>query len=86
MSTLAEVLGSVVGGAVADRTGLDGSFDLELRWSPEFDALSQAEPVGSSDAPSIFTAVREQLGLKLEPGRVPATIVVIDRAERPAEN
>jgi uncharacterized protein (TIGR03435 family) len=63
------------GRPVVDRTGLTGRFDFTLTWAPE----------GSTDtnAPSIFTAVQEQLGLKLEPARGPVDVLVVDSAERP---
>jgi uncharacterized protein (TIGR03435 family) len=63
---------------VVDRTELAGSFDFMLDWSP-----AQAE---SDDHPGIFTALQEQLGLKLESAKVPVDAVIIDRAERPSEN
>ena len=64
------------GRPVVDRTGLKGRFDFTLTWAPE----------GSTDssAPSIFTAVQEQLGLRLEPTRGPVDVLVVERAERPA--
>lgn len=63
------------GRPVVDRTGLIGRFDFTLTWAPE----------GSNDteAPSIFTAVQEQLGLKLVPARGPVDVLVVDSAERP---
>ena len=64
-----------VGRIVEDRTGLTGSFDLELTWTR---AVSpQGEPIGAS----LFTALQEQLGLKLEPVRAPVDVLVIDRVE-----
>jgi uncharacterized protein (TIGR03435 family) len=62
---------------VVDRTGLTGRFDIELEWSPDQMA---------TDKPSIFTAVQEQLGLKLESTRGPVEVLVIDRVERPTED
>jgi len=67
-----------IGKVVIDKTGLTGHFDFELDW-----AAAQAE---SDDHPGIFTALQEQLGLKLESARVPVEAVVIDRAEQPSEN
>jgi uncharacterized protein (TIGR03435 family) len=76
--------------AVLDRTGLTGPFDLELEWMPD---PFQAPPLtggdgraGASDLdslPSLFTAVQEQLGLKLESARGPVDVIVIEHAERP---
>ena len=61
---------------VVDRTGLRGFYDLKLRWSP--DAVN-----GAADAPSLFTALQEQLGLKLEPTKGVVDVLVIDHVERP---
>ena len=63
---------------VLDRTGLKGVYNFSLVWTP--DAI--ADPT----EPSIFTAVRQQLGLKLESKRAPVEFLVIDRLERPSEN
>ena len=70
------------GRAVIDTTGLKDRFDLTLKWTPD-------EPgnVGAlSDGTSIFTAVQEQLGLKLEPRQAPMNVFVIESAERPMED
>lgn len=77
MPTLAEFLSQVTGRLVTDGTGLAGTFDLDLRWTPE----AQLRP--DSDAPSIFTALQEQLGLRLDPRRAPLTVLVIDSIDRP---
>jgi len=61
---------------VVDRTGLSGGFDLTLEWTPD-------ELVAASSGASIFTALQEQLGLKLEPTRGPVEVIVIDHVERP---
>ena len=80
METLARHLTYDAGKIVADRTGLKGGFNFELDWAP-------AQPEPKTDAadsrPSISTALKEQLGLKLEPARVPIQAIVIDRAEKP---
>ena len=60
---------------VLDRTGLTGNFDWDLRW--------ENDPTGASTGVSIFSALQEQLGLKLEPGRGPVEVLVIDRVEKP---
>ena len=64
---------------VVDRTGLTGIFDVDLTWTPD-----AAQP--DADGPSIFTAVQEQLGLKLEPLKTPVMVLVVDRVESPSEN
>jgi uncharacterized protein (TIGR03435 family) len=63
---------------VVDRTGLTGTFDWRLRWTPE--PLPRAEPL---DSVTLFTALQEQLGLKLDSTRGPVEVLVIDSAERP---
>ncbi len=70
-----------------DRTGLTGGFDLHLKWAAEVPASAPAP--GASDelpGPSIFTALKEQLGLKLESAKAPVRILVIDHAEQPSPN
>lgn len=67
---------------VVDRTGLTGEFDVDLNYVPE----AQGPAIAPTDGgPSIFTALREQLGLKLESQRGPVDVLVVDRAERPEE-
>ena len=61
--------------AVVDRTGLTGNWAFELTYAPE--------PSPDSDAPSLFTAIQEELGLKLESTKGPVEVLVIDRVERP---
>ncbi len=74
--TLATMLSNPAGRLVFDRTGLKGTFMVDLDW---------AEDPGS-DKPSIFSAVQEQLGLKLESARESVDVVVIDHVERPMED
>ena len=78
MSGLALALSPIVGRPVVDRTGLDGAFDFMLRFA--------TDPTTDSRFPLIFTALQEQLGLKLESGRASVEVLVIDRVERPTEN
>jgi uncharacterized protein (TIGR03435 family) len=77
MPTLAEFLSQVTGRLVTDGTGVAGNFDLDLKWTPE----AQLRP--DSEAPSVFTALQEQLGLRLEPRRGPLTVLVVDSIDRP---
>jgi uncharacterized protein (TIGR03435 family) len=74
-------LSSILGRAVVDKTGLAGRFDIHLEYTP-----AELVPGADNPAPSIFTAVQEQLGLKLESSRGPVEVLVIDRVERPSEN
>ena len=78
MDILARNLGVPAGRPIFDRTGVEGYFDLTLRWA-NADAVA-------SDAASFFTALQEQLGLKLESGQAPLQTLVIDHIERPSDN
>jgi uncharacterized protein (TIGR03435 family) len=84
MSLLAIRLSDLLQRPVVDRTQDTRRFDFHLRWSPDTAPVG-AEPV-ASDAPSLSTALEEQLGLKLLSRRVPAEVLVIDHAEPPSEN
>jgi uncharacterized protein (TIGR03435 family) len=90
MPMLAARLAQIVRRPVIDRTGLTGMFDLDLAYATEYPAAGPGPPNGlpppSLDAPSIFTAVREQLGLRLESTRSPLDVLVVDHAEKPIEN
>ena len=81
LSLLANLLSSQgLSHTVVDKTGLTELYDITLRWSPD--------DIGSSDAslPSLFTALQEQLGLKLEYNKNPIDVIVIDHIERPSAN
>lgn len=77
---------------VNDKTGLEGKFDFDLTWTPDesqFAGMGIRVPQAAdnpSAPPELFTAIQEQLGLKLEPQKIPAEVLVIDRAERPSAN
>jgi len=80
----ATLLSRTIRRPVVDRTSLTGPYDFDLTFQPE---SSTPFPVPTpADLPSIFTAVQEQLGLKLDPQRVPTDVIVIDSVERPSEN
>ncbi len=83
MSVLAKTLSSQLSRTVIDKTGLTGEYDVNLEWNPD---LTAPENGIAPEGPSIFTAVQEQLGLKLEPGKGPVEVLVIDHAEKPTEN
>lgn len=80
MDTLAANLGNMTGHVVENKTGLAGAYDFTLQYSPS------DPPPPDSTAPSIYTAVEEQLGLKLESTKGPVQVLVIDHVERPSEN
>ena len=91
--TIADVarnLGPFTGRPVVDKTELAGAYDVDLIWTPEQGppgpdgTAPSAQP--SSDGESLFTAVQEQLGLKLDAQRGPVDVLVIDSAQRPIED
>jgi uncharacterized protein (TIGR03435 family) len=76
---------------VVDKTGVTGEFDFTLKWMPDesqFNGMGFRVPVpdGTAPLPGLFTAIQERLGLKLEPQKIPAEVLVIDHVERPSEN
>jgi uncharacterized protein (TIGR03435 family) len=82
MATLARFLQTQVARPVIDRTGLQGTYDLHLTYAPR---LEDREPDPTA-GPSIFTAVQEQLGLKLVPAKETVAVLVIDHIEQPTQN
>lgn len=88
VEALANGLANIVGRPVRDETGLKGYFDFKVEWTPDRApaAPDAAERPPENAGPTLFTALQEQLGLKLESRKGPVEIVVIDRAERPSEN
>jgi uncharacterized protein (TIGR03435 family) len=80
---LAHALTGTVRRLVIDRTGLEGPFDFHLTYAP---ASRGGGPAPSDDRPSIFTAVQEQLKLKLEAATAPVEVVVVDTVSMPTEN
>jgi uncharacterized protein (TIGR03435 family) len=90
---LAQTLSQIVGQPILDQTGLTGKYDFELRWTPDQssphnalgEVLTQQAPV-DSDRPNIFTALQEQIGLKLESGKGQVAVIVVDHIETPSAN
>jgi uncharacterized protein (TIGR03435 family) len=79
MDHFASVLARPAGRPVVDATGISGVFDINLKYAREGDA--------NSERPSLFTALQEQLGLKLEPRKVSQETIIVDHVDRiPAEN
>lgn len=93
---LLETLSRFTGRNVLDKTNLTGKYDIDLQYTPEqgqFQAPPGGAPPGmpplppiDPNGPSLFTALQEQLGLKLESQKAPVEIIVIDHIERPSEN
>ena len=89
MPLLASLLTQSVGRTVIDKTGLTSYYDYTLKWTPDpgsrglLASPDAPPPAPDPDAPDLFTAVQEQLGLKLESARGPVEIVVIDHVEKP---
>jgi uncharacterized protein (TIGR03435 family) len=87
-------LSNILGRPVLDKTGFTGTFDLHLEYSPEGLSFGRGgmptpppgAPALDTSGPSIFTAIQEQLGLKLESQKAPGEILVIDHAEKATEN
>jgi uncharacterized protein (TIGR03435 family) len=95
LTTLTNSLQNQLGRPVVDKTGLTGRFDIKLEWMPGAEQAPgpfapnpdlPAPPPADLSGPSIFTALQEQLGLRLESAKGPVEVVVIDSAEKPSEN
>jgi uncharacterized protein (TIGR03435 family) len=73
---------------VIDRTGITGKYDLTLRWTPdELQAeVNRQGDAGNNSLPGLYTAIQEQLGLKLQEEKRPAPVFVVDRTDMPSEN
>jgi uncharacterized protein (TIGR03435 family) len=86
MAMLAQVLRAYSGRLVVDKTGLMGSYRLSLTHDRSVSSRGPDVAPSPDSLPSVFVAVREQLGLKLEPSKAPRETLIIDRLERPTEN
>lgn len=87
--TLTRTLGREFGRDVIDKTGLEGRYDLVLTWSQQDNSAAMADPsneIQAGSGASIFTALQEQLGLKLESTKGPVETLVIDHVEQPSAN
>ena len=80
---IAQALGYETDKPVLDKTGLKGRFDFQLDWMPDPPAGATTPEISG---PSLFTAVQEQLGLKLDAQKVPLPFLIIERAEKPSAN
>ena len=96
MPSLSAQLSEILGRPVQDKTGLTGTYDLKLEWAPDeyqvamFQSMGVPEGFGAPAAdwkgPSLFAALEEQLGLKLDAQKGPVEMFVIDRIMRPSGN
>jgi uncharacterized protein (TIGR03435 family) len=92
MERLARMLSSWANRFVLDRTALSGTFDFDLHWAPDqrpavpFNNLPPSPVPVDPNGPSLFTALQEQLGLKLDSQRGPVEMLMIDHVERPTED
>jgi len=77
---IAEQLSQFAGRVVVDKTQLTGRYDLKLQWTPDDETPTENSP------PSLFTAIQEQLGLKLEPAKEPVPVLIVDHIELPSAN
>jgi uncharacterized protein (TIGR03435 family) len=85
MEALATAISRSIGRPVINRTGLTGKFDVDLNYAPDLGGPPGAPPP-VSNAPALPTALQEQLGLKLESGRAPIEVLVIDSVQAPTDN
>lgn len=93
LSVLVNALQQRMDRPIIDKTGLTGLFDIRLEWAPgaeapplPFTRNPDAPPPPPVEGPSVFTAIQEQLGLRLEAAKGPTEVVVIDSVQRPTEN
>ena len=85
--SLTQELATELGRVVIDKTGIAGRYDVTLKWTPDADRTPADNGTeDTSTGPSIFTALQEQLGLKLESTKGPVQVLVIDHIEMPSEN
>jgi uncharacterized protein (TIGR03435 family) len=88
LENLTGALTWLLGRPVLDRTGLEGSFDYKLEWSPDETQLrsQEAPPETEGNAPSLAAALQQQVGLKLVSRKGPVDLIVVEKAERPRAN
>jgi uncharacterized protein (TIGR03435 family) len=90
ISQLADRLSTLLSVTVVDKTGLQGSYNITMTWTPdpETERLLTGDRPPASDVPgnSVFTAIQEQLGLKLVAGKGPVDVIVIDSVEKATAN
>ena len=88
VAELRDILSTLTGRTIIDKTGLKGVFDISLKWTPD-EVLAVGAEAGAADGPSdgsLFSALQEQLGLRLESQKGSIQILVVDAAEKPSAN
>ena len=95
ISRLIQALSRQMDAAIADKTGLEGRYDISLRWTPQLNSSpmpnnpendQNATAPSDDSAPGFFTAIKEQLGLELKGEKLPVDVIVIDQIEPPTPN
>ncbi len=86
MKSLAADLSEILGRPVNDDTGLNGTYDFRLNWTPDSSLSGTPQTDGGLSGPSIFTAITQQLGLRLESTKGTVPVYVIGRVEQPSGN
>lgn len=92
MAQYADTMGAALERPVVDQTGLTGKYDFVLKWTPDetqfrsFGGAPPPPPANVEAPPDLFTAIQEQLGLKLESAKAPVDVLVIDHVEKPSDN
>ena len=87
MAQLAYKLSRLLQRPVVNNTGLEGNYDFKLEWTPDTGAsVPDSQPVEIPVGPSVFSALQQQLGLRLEGTKGPVDILVIDHVDKPSEN
>jgi uncharacterized protein (TIGR03435 family) len=86
IGSFAGTLGTIMQETIVDQTGLRGWFDIDLTVSQESAPGAPPDAAAAAAAPSIFTALQEQLGLRLESTKGPVDVLVIDHVEKPSED
>jgi uncharacterized protein (TIGR03435 family) len=95
MPRFAEALSTTLGQIVVDKTGIEGKYDVSFQWTPDPASEPRVSksgeplpppPADAMSGPSIFSALQDKLGLKLEARKVPVQVIVIEHAQRPSEN
>jgi uncharacterized protein (TIGR03435 family) len=92
LTSLVAMLSRQLHRTVIDKTGLTGNFEITLKWASDDNSAAMSAAPGSPDSsteasgPSIFAAVQEQLGLKLQSAKGPVDTLVVDHIEKPSDN